>query len=262
VLLELATPPSARRTAHRLDGPGCVEMTSIGPILASLVGGNPTDGSLPELLCRRCADALPVSGVGMALMTERDHQGVVAATDGPSRAMEDLQFALGEGPCLDASRDGRPVLLPDVADSAARWPGFVPAVLNAGVGAVFALPLQVGGIRLGVLDLYRETPGRLTDGELARALLYADAAVVVLLHLQGQMPPGDGLHPQLADSWGNRPEIHHATGIITVQAGVGLTDALLLLRTHAFAAEQSILDVARDVVARRLRFDLDPNDNE
>jgi GAF domain-containing protein len=260
VLLEPATLPSVRRVADRLGGPGCVEMSSIGTILASLVDGGPTDGSPPELLCRRCVDALPVSGVGMALMTEGDHHGVVAATDGPSRAMEDLQFALGEGPCVEASREGRPVLLPDLASSATRWPGFVPAVLNAGIAAVFALPLQVGGIRLGVLDLYRETSGSLTDGELALALTYADAAIVVLLHMQNQMAPGDGLHPQLADSWGNRPEIHHATGIITVQAGVELADALLLLRTHAFTAGRPILEVAREVVARRLRFDLDPSD--
>ena len=237
-------------------------MSSIGTILASLVNGGSTGGSLPELLCRRCVDALPVSGVGMALMTDGDHQGVVAATDRPSRAMEDLQFALGEGPCLDASREGRPVLLPDLAGSAGRWPGFVPAVLSAGIAAVFALPLQVGGIRLGVLDLYRETPGSLSDGDLALALMYADAATVVLLHLQSQMPAGDGLHPQLVDSWGNRPEIHHATGIITVQAGVELADALLLLRTRAFVAGRPILDVARDVVARRLRFDLNPNNNQ
>lgn len=233
-------------------------MTTVGEILSSLMDGDLGAATLPELLCRRCAEELGVTGVGMALMTGDGHQGVVAATDGPARVMEDLQFTLGEGPCMDASAAGSPVLQPDVATTGvARWHGFAPAVLDAGIAAIFAFPLQVGGIRLGVLDLYRDTVGNLDDRDLADALSYADAAVLVLLHLQNQMEPGDGLHPQLADALGNRPEVHQATGMISVQAVVGLTEALLLLRAHAFATDRPILDVARAVVRRKLRFDLD-----
>ena len=230
-------------------------MTSVGQILSTVFDGNPGAATLPELLCDMCAEALPVTGVGLALMSDDGHEGVVAATDGAARLMEDLQFTLGEGPCVDSSREGRPVLQPDLARTApARWPGFGPGVLDAGIAAIFAFPLQVGGIRLGVLDLYRDTKGNLDDQQLTEALVFADAAGVVLLHLQNQMEPGEGLHPQLADALGHRPEIHQATGMITVQAVVGLTEALLLLRAHAFAADRAILDVARDVVGRRLRF--------
>lgn len=219
--------------------------------------------TLPEFLCARCSDHLGVSGVGMALMSEAGHEGVVGATDGTARTMEELQFALGEGPCIDSSHEGRPVLQPQLSRTApARWPGFGPAVLDAGIAAIFAFPLQVGGIRLGVLDLYRDTSGNLADSELRDALVYADAAVVVLLHLQGRMEPGQGLHPQLAESVGRRLEVHQATGMIAVQAAVGLTEALLLLRAHAFAIDRSILTVALDVVQRRLRFDAERGHNE
>lgn len=230
-------------------------MTSVGQILASVLDGNPGAATLPELLCEMCTQALPVSGVGLALMSEDGHEGVVAATDGAARLMEDLQFTLGEGPCVDSSREGRPVLQPDLARTApARWPAFGPAVLDAGIAAIFAFPLQVGAIRLGVLDLYRDTEGNLDDQQLTGALMFADAAVVVLLHLQKQMEPGGDLHPQLGDALGNRPEIHQATGMIAIQAVVGLTEALLLLRAHSFVKDRAILDVARDVVGRRLRF--------
>lgn len=230
-------------------------MTTYGQILASLMDGNPDGLTLPQLLCERCAVDLPISGVGMALMTDEGHQGVVAATDGLARTMEDLQFTLGEGPCLDASRGGSPVLQPDLAGTATtRWPGFGPAVLDAGLAAIFAFPLQVGAIRMGVLDLYRDTAGNLGDEDLTVALAFADAATAVLLHLQDQAGADEGLHPQLEDALGYRPEVHQATGMISVQAAVGLTESLLLLRAHAFAADRSILDVARDVVARVLRF--------
>jgi GAF domain len=239
-------------------------VTTVSAIMSSILADDADQrASLPERLCAAAASGIEVTGVGMALMTQDGHEGAVGATDGTARRMEELQFTLGEGPCLDASKQGQPVLVPDLVRTAAsRWPGFGPAVLETGVEAIFALPLQVGHIRLGVLDLYRDRPGNLDDGELESALTYADAAVVVLLHLQSQMDPGEGLHPQLADGVGGRPEVHQATGMISVQAEVGLTEALLLLRARAFADERPILEVARDVVARRLRFDVIRRDNE
>ena len=231
-------------------------MLSVGRILSSLRDGNPGAATLPELLCEMCARVLPVTGVGLALMSAAGHEGVVAATDGSARVMEDLQFTLGEGPCLDASSQGVPVLQPDLARTApARWPAFGPGVLEAGMAAIFAFPLQVGGIRLGALDLYRDVAGGLDSPQLFDALVFADAAVVLILHLQNRTEPGEGLHPQLSDPLGNRTEIHQATGMIAVQAAVGLAEALLLLRAHAFSAGRTSLEVARDVVGRRLRID-------
>ncbi len=236
-------------------------MVTVTGILSSIIDGDRGATPLPELLCADCADHLDITGAGMALMTEVGHQGVVGATDGTARRMEDLQFTLGEGPCIDSSAGGRPVLQPHLQQTAAsRWPVFGPAVLEAGVAAIFAFPLQVGGIRVGVLDLYRDTSGNLDSRELRDALMYADAATLLLLHLQAQMKPG-GLHPHLAEAVGNRAEVHQATGMISVQAAVGLGEALLLMRAHAFAIDRSILAVALDVVHRRLRFDLRRDDD-
>lgn len=219
--------------------------------------------TLPERLCQDCAEALPINGVGLALMNDAGHQGVIAATNGSATLMEDLQFTLGEGPCVDASRNRRPVLQSDLAQTAGtRWPGYGPAVLDAGIAAIFAFPLQVGAIRLGILDLYRETPGYLDAEQLADALAYADAAVVILLHLQGKMTPGEGLHPQLSDPLQSRAEIHQATGVISVQAVVGLTEALLLLRAHAYATDRPILKIAREVLAGTVRFHFKEDDHE
>jgi GAF domain len=237
--------------------------TTTDTILAALIAPERVGYTLPERLIRDAAAALPIGGVGLALMNESGHQGVVAATDGAATLMEDLQFALGEGPCVDASRDRRPVLQPDLVQTGSvRWPGYGPAVTEAGIAAIFAFPLQVGAIRLGILDLYRETPGSLEPDELADALAYADAAVVVLLHLQGQMPPGKGLHPQLGDPVQHRAEVHQATGVIAVQAAVGLTEALLLLRARAYASERPILQIAQEVLSGSLRIHLRGHDHE
>lgn len=219
-----------------------------------MTGPDQTKG-LPGRLCRACTEAVPVTGAGLALMTAAGHGGTITATDRPAKAMEDLQHALGEGPCLDASRDGRPVLQSDLAATGtARWPGFTAGALQAGIAAVFAFPLQVGAIQVGVLDLYRDTTGPLDKLQLAEALAFAEAATTVLLHLQGSSLPDQTLHPELSEAVDSHREIHQATGMITVQAAVGLAEALLLLKGHAYSAGLPLLEVAQDVVARRLRF--------
>jgi len=218
----------------------------------------PVDISLPSRLVAACAAAIPVTGVGLVVMTDSGPGAMLASTDGPARIMEELQFTLVEGPCVDASRSSRPVLQPDLATTGpSRWPGFAPGALDAGIRAIFALPLQVGGIRVGVLDLYRDKPGSLSDNQLAEGLAFADAATTVMLQMQAET--ADNSFASIIE---HRAEVHQATGIIAVQSNVGLADALMLLRAHSFATERPILEVAHDVVSRTLRFDLDESAHE
>lgn len=226
-------------------------------ILAKLlVGSVGQDVSLPLALCDACARDLPMTGVAMVLQSSAGLDRVVAATPGLAETAEELQFGFGEGPGVDALRLEGPVLRPDVLTSARQWPIFGPAAEQAGIRAAFAFPLQVGGIRLGVLDLYRDAPGRLLDGVLSEALSYAEAATAVLLHLQALAHPSV-LHPQLTGFAADRAEIHQATGMIAAQARVTLVEALLLLRARAYSSDSTMLEVSREVLARRLRFDAD-----
>jgi hypothetical protein len=228
----------------------------IGQILSRIADARAPDTSLPARLCAECLSVLPVSGVALALMSEAGPSGVVlAATDARARQLEELQFALDEGPCVEASRGDHPVLHPELtASGSVRWPRYGAAALDAGVHAIFAFPLQVGAIRIGVLDLYRDTPGHLTAVELADGVAFADAATVLLLYLQDHPGP-DGEPTALTGPIDSRAEVHQATGMITAQLGVSLAEALLRLRAHAYDSGQSVTDVAADVVSRRLHFD-------
>jgi len=221
----------------------------VAEILSVVTGGPDERAYLPTRLSAACLSDLPVTGVGVALMTAAGPSGVVlAATDDRARQLEELQFALGEGPCVESSGSGRPVLEPDLRLAGpARWPQFGAAVLDAGVQAIFAFPLRVGAIRVGVLDCYRDLPGPLAAADLADALAYAEAATVMVLHLQnheGLLAPVDG-----------RAEVHQATGMIAIQLGVGLAEALLRLRAHAYSSGRTVSAIAADVVRRRLSFD-------
>ncbi len=86
-------------------------------ILSEVIDGAADPVGLPHRMVAACVDALPVSGAGMALVTDQGPGGMLAATDGPSAILEELQFSLGEGPCVDAAMTGRPVLHPDLAHS-------------------------------------------------------------------------------------------------------------------------------------------------
>ena len=142
--------------------------------------------SLPGLLCAECTAELDLAGAAVSLMNDDGQQAVVGASTSVAAELEELQFELGEGPGVDAFRMERPLFFSCLAEGAvARWPAFGRAALDAGIGAIFALPLHVGAIRLGSLGLYRVPPGQLDGKETSTALAYADAAVVVLIHLQG-----------------------------------------------------------------------------
>jgi hypothetical protein len=169
--------------------------------------------------------------------------------------VEDLQFALGEGPCLEGFRSGGPVLEPDLLDgSDGHWPMFAQQAVAVGARAVFVLPLQLGAIRLGVLYLYRERPGMLSDEQLANAFDLAELAMLTVLELQSEATPGQ-LGAGLGGEWAHRAAVHQATGLVAAQLDTRLSEALARIRAHAFAKDRSIYDVAADIISRRLRLE-------
>ncbi|GAA4456031.1 GAF domain-containing protein [Phytohabitans houttuyneae] len=219
-------------------------------------GGTGMGGFL-QRLCAVATKALGVSGAGVSLMAEDGVRRMATASDPATERLEEVQFVLGEGPCIDAFQARRPVLIPDLTDGAMhRWPVYTPTVHDSGVRAVFAFPLQIGASRLGVLDLFRTRPGPLTGEELAQALVFADVAVDTLLDGQERAGP-DATADGLAEAMDGRAELFQAQGMVMIQLGIPLAEAMARLRAYAFAEGRPLAAVARDVVARRLRFDKD-----
>jgi hypothetical protein len=215
------------------------------------------DGVLGSLrrLCTAAAQALSAAGAAMRVMAEDAVRGVTVASDPVSERMEELQFVLGEGPCIDAFTSRRPVQVPNLAgDAVNRWPVYTPAVSDFGIRAVFAFPLQIGAARLGVLDVFRARPGRLSSSELSDALMFAEAALTILLDGQENAATG-AVAGGLAGAIEHRAELFQAQGMVMVQLGVSLAEALARIRAHAYAENRHLSDVAADVLARRLRFD-------
>ncbi len=207
-----------------------------------------------DRVCAACVPLVGVSGAGLVLTSNEDGAETICVTDAVTEQMEELQFVLGEGPGVDAHHLRRPVLEPDLRTvDGERWPAFGRAALEKGIAAVFAFPLHIGVIRLGTLDLYRDRAGPLDHEQLADALVLADVAIDGILDLQAQVPIG-ALHPRF-DSGGHRDAVHQATGVLSVQLGISMVDALARLRAHAYADQRSLYDVAAAVVGDRLHLD-------
>lgn len=208
-------------------------------------------------LCTAAAQALSASGAAVAVMGEDGERGTAVASDPASERVEELRFLLGEGPGADAFAGRRPVLVPDLAGAAViRWPAYTPAAGDLGVRAVFAFPLQVGAARLGVFEVHRGRPGQLSPVELRYALIFAEVALTALLDGQQNAPPGAAAD-MLGGAVESRAELFQAQGMVMVQLGVGLVDALARIRAYAYAENRRLGEVAADIVARRLRFDPD-----
>lgn len=222
-------------------------------ILAELSSGGETEPEATRL-CEVCADVCLMSGAGIMLMAEKV-QGSVCSSDKVSVLIGELQYTLEEGPCVDAYQQDRPVLEPDLAEPrTARWFAFTPPAVEAGVRAIFGFPLQVGAVRLGALNLYRDRPGPLSDEQNANALVLAGVAARTVLAMQAHAPPGE-LAPELQRGANFHLVVYQAAGMVGAELGVSAGDALRRLRAYAFINGRLLTEVANAVVARKLRFD-------
>ena len=228
-------------------------------LIAEQPGQLDRPGNVADVLRRICgasATALTASGVGVSVVTGDGEWGFAIASSPACQLLEELQFTLGEGPCVDALATGRPVLVADVTGAADRWPIYSSAVGERGVRSVFAFPLLAGSASVGVLDVFRGRPGAMNEEDVAQSLTFAAIARTAVLDGQHDAPV-NGVPNGFDESPGYRAEVFQAQGMVMVQLGVTLAEALLRLRAHAYANDRTLADVARDVVARALRFDQD-----
>jgi ANTAR domain len=208
-------------------------------------------------LCATCVNVTGTSGAGVMLMFGRQPLGSVGMTNAVSALIEELQFTLGEGPCVDAYNYETPIAEPDLGESTRAWMGFTQPVRAAGVGAIFSFPLRSRTVCIGALDLYRDQAGELSYDEHADAVVLANIVTEFVLAMQADAPAGT-MAAELTRVADERVVMHQAVGMVAAQLEVRVDEALIRLRAYAFASDRPLSEIAEDVVQRRLRFDLEP----
>ena len=211
---------------------------------------------LPDEVCRECQGVVGVDAAALTAINPQGDRAMLGSAGGLSARVEEIQLTVGEGPSLDAFAAHRPVSAIDLAStaSARRWPGFASAAVEVGVRAAFAFPLLVGASCSGTLQLSRCLPGPLSDRQFRDAYRFAETGLWALLDSRAGIPAPrlDEPYPPLA---GGQDKVYQASGMISVQLGIDVDEALVRLRAYAFSTSRPLHDVAHDVVIRRSRFD-------
>lgn len=189
------------------------------------------------------ADACGTGSAALALLGSDHSQLAVAASDDPSRAAQDLEYVLGEGPCRDAAA-GRCRVTASGPAIERRWPGYGPAVTALGFGEVVAVPLETPDGCLGSLAVFDPRPG------IAGSAVFTEVTeALVRTVLLG--PDAD---PELYGGTDHRDTVHQAAGMVSVQAHCRVEDALALIKAKAYADGVPVNEMARRIVHGRLRL--------
>jgi hypothetical protein len=208
-------------------------------------------------MCASFMAQLPISGALVSITDRSGSRSMVSATDVVAARWDELELELGSGPLLDATVTSTAQLIADVRSSSMN-PVMGAHLDELGVRAVFTFPLSIGGATVGVAGLYSTRPRALSAQALATATSLArslgEPAVREALRLAANNR--ENLAPHTGP--GLRREVHQATGMISAQLDVSITEAFARLRAYAISSERPITSAAQDVVAGRLDFlDLD-----
>jgi hypothetical protein len=215
-----------------------------------------------DSLCEACVMLFGMDAAAISLVFAGVTSGTLGSSGAAARMYDELQFTLGEGPCLDSVALRTPILVVDLANAKdGRWPAYGPAMLEHQIRGIFAIPVVLAGEYVGALDLFRTRPGELPAEHLAGAIVAAELAGLPLLDLMDSDLQAAVNDPD-SSAWAEfntlgRTEVSQATGMLVAQLGVEPAEALVRLRAHAYATSRSATDVARDILDRRLQLDAD-----
>lgn len=239
-----------------------MELQRLRNQFAAALEGAPTPLAAADRLCTACVELLDVDGASISLIAEGKTQGTFGSSGKLSRILDELQFTYGEGPCLDAVAQRRPILAEDLdGPGEDRWPALAQAILGHGIRAVYALPVAVANTPIGALDLFRRSSGPLDKPAMTGGLWAAGLAALPLLDLMtsdvdwDQAASGGGGWEQLASL--ERVEVYQATGMIIGALNVTPADALVRLRAHAIAHGLTASEVAYRILNRQLILSVD-----
>ena len=211
---------------------------------------------LPERLARATASVLPVDGASISMVFAADRRLPLGASSEFAATAERLQFTVGEGPCLHAQATTQPVVA-DERELAARWPAFHDAlVTHTPIRSIISLPLQRGLTGVGALDLFFVPPNDLHVLPLADGFAVTQEITSALLAPSGPANRGEGGPAWLdAPATERRARVWQAIGFLNVGLHLDSSDALAVLRSHAYGADRSVDDVAEDLLASRITLD-------
>jgi GAF domain-containing protein len=194
-----------------------------------------------------CAELFQVTGSGLLVADQDDVMRAAAATDGPGRVLEDVQEQTGQGPCVDSFVNREIVATDDLACET-RWPASRDILVSHDVRAVLAVPVAVGGVTVGSLNVYMNRPHQWDESEKAALGSYREL-VEVMLHAALQARHSSELADQLKYAIDYRAVIERGVGFLMASCDLNAVDAFNVLRRTARNQRRRVADVAQELVS-------------
>lgn len=215
-------------------------------VTAVPAGHDVIDGALRLMLAMACLVVERADGASVSL-NRRGRLTTVAATDPTVSSMDDDQYAVGEGPCVDASKTGRQFHSGPLQQET-RWPGFVPNALDLGIKAILSTPLVTGDRPVGAINMYSRTAPAFDARDLDLAEGVA-AEVSRLLTHGGVGVSDDDVGERLDEALRTRDVIAQAQGILMERERVSAHQAYASLRRSSVHQNRTFAELAAELVA-------------
>ena len=157
--------------------------------------------------------AIPgAEGAGLTLL-EPDRADTIVKSAPFVEEIDDIQYGLGEGPCISAAETGRTMRSGSLGDDP-RWPRFGPEADRLGVHSVLSLPLIAGDVVVGAMNVYAHAPDSFDERSEELGELFAVPAAIAVQNAQIlaqtrrlAVEPSGGVDQPGGDRSGHR---HHA----------------------------------------------------
>ncbi|MFF9897938.1 GAF and ANTAR domain-containing protein [Streptomyces longispororuber] len=220
-------------------------------LVAEAAAGVP-DREVPRRVCAAVCEGLGMGGATLSLLTDTPSRQLLAATNDDALLLEETQFTVLEGPCIEAAQTGEPVALDDLWRDLTPWPLFGAEVREKlpQVRSVYGFPLFFGDYVLGSVDLLAYDAHALDAEALEEAAAVADAVTAALMPTREMLLTGSD-----APSWEPEEVVRahwydtsRAVGALAARRGIAPEDALALLRAEAFRTGRSLADITADVL--------------
>jgi hypothetical protein len=224
-------------------------------VILDMLASSAGDADHPTALCSIAVEVTELDGAGITLVSTGPNYTPYCASDDAARLLLDTEVQLGVGPGVDACRTNVACDEEDLlAPGNGHWLAYAPAAVALGARAVFAFPVGIGGVHIGALILYREQPGPLDEFQESDAYLMASVVGRAVLATWAGASRTE-LTSELALALSFDFSVHQAAGMVAVQGGMSIGDAMVALRAHAFGSGSSMTALAESVVRRKTAFE-------
>lgn len=195
--------------------------------------------------------AIPgAEGAGLTLLEADRHQTVVA-TDEFVTEVDDIQYGLGEGPCVSAVAQRRTFTSGNLGGEP-QWPHFGPRVGRLGVHSALSLPLLLPGQVLGALNVYAHGRDVFDGHAVAMGEAFSPQAAVSVHNAQ-LLDQAERLVAQLRQALTSRSEIDQALGVVMSRTGATAQEAFDKFRALSQTRSVKLTEVAREVLGDAVR---------